>query len=122
MRTNLILQDALIEFVVDCKLAFENHPMLDQFTLSLYNQLSRSSASAALNYAEGTGSGSDRDYANKLRIAYKEMREVKQTIRILMALNSNNARTDALEKLLRDADRLAGVRYSCCRKAESKFK
>lgn len=122
MKTTLLLQDALIQFVVDCKLAFENHSMNDQFTLNLYNQLSRSSASAALNYAEGTGSGSDRDYANKLRIAYKEMREVKQTIRILMALNPNNGGTEALEKLFKDADKLAGILYSCCRKAESKFK
>jgi len=58
-KSDIILAEALAELVVECKLAFNNFTLNDQFTLNLYKQLSRSAASGALNYAEGTGFGSD---------------------------------------------------------------
>jgi four helix bundle protein len=122
MRSEIILGDDLAQFVVDCKFAFKESTMQDQFILNLYRQLSRSSASAALNYAEGTGAGSDRDYANKLRIAYKEIREVMQTLKILIGLSTCPEQTASFDNLLRRADKLAGILYTCCRKAEAKFK
>lgn len=121
-KSDIILDEALAELVVECKLAFNKFTLNDQFTLNLYNQLSRSAASAALNYAEGTGSGSDRDYANKLRIAFKEMREVKQTMNILISLSPDTEQIQMFTILNQKADRLAAILYTCCRKAEAKFK
>lgn len=62
----------------------------------LAKQLIRSSCSAALNYSEALGSGTDRDRINKLRICLKELRESETNIniQILSNLNSKEITTD----------------------------
>jgi len=127
MVEEINLRDGLKQFVIECEKTFNHQTSLDLFTLNLIKQLSRSVSSSALNYAEATGSGSDRDYANKVRIAYKEMRETKQNLEILksMILDNDSLDSDRLanvQRLIADSDRLAGILYSCCRKAESKFR
>lgn len=47
------------------------------------DQLLRASGSAALNYAESQGGASHRDFANKLKIVFKELRESYMALRII---------------------------------------
>ncbi|PKA83360.1 four helix bundle protein [Ulvibacter sp. MAR_2010_11] len=59
----------------------------------LSKQLIRSACSSALNFGEFEGAGSDKDRANKLRIALKELRESLRNINIQIKANlidSNN--------------------------------
>ncbi|MGO3181580.1 MAG: four helix bundle protein [Aequorivita sp.] len=48
----------------------------------LAKQLIRSSCSAALNFGEAMGAGTDKDKANKLRICLKELRESIRNLNI----------------------------------------
>lgn len=57
----------------------------------LAKQLIRSACSSALNFGEFEGARSDRDKANKLRIALKELRESLRNLNI--QLKSKNSRT-----------------------------
>jgi four helix bundle protein len=47
------------------------------------DQLLRVSGSAALNYAESQGGASHRDFSNKIKIVFKEMRESRMALRII---------------------------------------
>jgi four helix bundle protein len=47
------------------------------------DQLLRASGSAALNYAESQGGASHRDFSNKFKIVFKEMRESRMALRII---------------------------------------
>ncbi len=53
----------------------------------LAKQLIRSSCSAALNYGEALGAGTDRDKINKLRICLKEVRESLRNLNIQVKAN-----------------------------------
>jgi len=48
----------------------------------LAKQLIRSTCSAALNFGEAMGAGTDKDKANKLRICLKELRESLRNLNI----------------------------------------
>ncbi len=122
MREEMNLMEGLKQFVINCEKTFKREAYFDLFSLNLIKQLSRSAASSTLNYAEATGSGSDRDYANKVRIAYKEMRETKQNLEIIQSLLQDTDSLVNVQNLITESDRLAGILYTCCRKAEAKFK
>jgi four helix bundle protein len=47
------------------------------------DQLLRASGSAALNYAESQGGATHRDFTNKLKIVFKEIREAHMALRII---------------------------------------
>lgn len=47
------------------------------------DQLLRASGSAALNYAESQGGASHRDFTNKIKIVFKELREAHMALRII---------------------------------------
>lgn len=64
----------------------------------LAKQLIRSSCSAALNFGEAMGAGTDRDKANKLRICLKELRE---SIRNLNIQTKANIYTEEVMKPLK---------------------
>jgi len=87
---------------------------------SLIDQISRSSSSAALNYAESIVSATDKDYANKVRIALKEMNETCTSLILLKARTKDSS--SELTHLQVEADELVAMLSTCCRKAESKFK
>lgn len=64
----------------------------------LAKQLIRSSCSAALNFGEAMGAGTDRDKTNKLRICLKELRE---SIRNLNIQTKANLYTEEVMKPLK---------------------
>lgn len=47
------------------------------------DQLLRASGSAALNYAESQGGASHRDFSNKIKIVFRELRESHMALRII---------------------------------------
>jgi four helix bundle protein len=49
----------------------------------LYNQILRSSGSAALNFAESQGCSTDRDYVHKMSITLKELKETEVNFQIM---------------------------------------
>ncbi|PSQ95077.1 MAG: four helix bundle protein [Bacteroidetes bacterium SW_9_63_38] len=68
------------------------------------DQVVRSGTSAAPNYAEGCAAESRRDFAHKLSIGLKELRETKVWLRIirkadLLAANRLHAITDEADQL-----------------------
>ena len=54
-----------------------------EFILNIYNQLSRSATSSALNYGEARGAESKKDFIHKQRITLKELRESYISLQIL---------------------------------------
>lgn len=50
--------------------------------LTLIDQMSRSSISAALNYGEAAGAESPKDFVHKLQVVLKELRETWMALRI----------------------------------------
>jgi len=50
--------------------------------ITLVDQLSRSSISAALNYGEASGAESQKDFVHKLQVVLKELRETLMALRI----------------------------------------
>lgn len=118
MKVNPILE-RLVAFSNDLYLRFE--PIRDlKNEQSILDQIYRSSSSSALNYSEAIVSASDRDYANKVRIALKEMNE---TCTSLMLLEPRiNSIVGNLGDLRKEGDELVAILSTCCRKAESKFK
>ena len=82
-------------------------------------QLERSLTSAALNYAEATGSGSDRDYANKVQMALKEMKESRTNLSMLASLNPPQAQ---FAPLVSEADQLSAILFTCIKKARQKLR
>jgi four helix bundle protein len=118
MKTNPILE-RLVAYSNDLYRRFE--PIRDfKHVQALLDQIYRSSSSSALNYSEAIVSASDRDYANKVRIALKEMNE---TCTSLMLLEPRTIHAVGnLDDLKKEGDELVAILSTCCRKAEAKFK
>ena len=61
------------------------------FELEYYkNQLIRSSGSSSLNYGESQGSITDKDYVFKLSLVVKELKESRNSLRILEYIKEGN--------------------------------
>jgi four helix bundle protein len=118
MKTNPILV-RLIAFSNELYRRFE--PIRDfKNEQALVDQISRSSSSSALNYSEAIISASDRDYANKVRIALKEMNETCTTL--LLVEPRVKSIVGSFDDLKKEGDELVAILSTCCRKAEAKFK
>ncbi len=75
------VEERLIEFAAHVITEF-NFPLKSYASKYYAEQLIRSSGSAALNYGEFTGAISIKDRTNKLRIAFKEMKECHNNLKI----------------------------------------
>lgn len=61
------------------------------FELEYYkNQLIRSSGSSSLNYGESQGTITDKDYVFKLSLVVKELKESRNSLRILQYIKEGN--------------------------------
>ena len=70
-------------------------------------QIVRSGTSAAPNYAEGCAAESRRDFAHKLSIGLKELRETKTWLRIIRKADLITARR--LRDVVDEADQLCAI-------------
>ena len=80
--TKYDLQDRLVKFSASVILGVEI--LKNNFaTEHLTKQLIRSATSAALNYGEAQGAESKRDFAHKMKICLKELRESQVNLQIM---------------------------------------
>ena len=78
------------------------------FELEYYkNQLIRSSGSSALNYGESQGTISDKDYIFKLSLVVKELKESRNSLRILKYINEGVIKSR--EWLLNEVEELIAI-------------
>lgn len=82
MEKKYDFQDRLISFAGDL-ITFVSRQDKDFVGNYLFNQILRSSGSAALNFAEGQSAYSSKDYIHKMTIALKELRETEVNLRIM---------------------------------------
>lgn len=80
------LTERLEDFTASVILLYDKKP-LSYAGDYLAKQLIRSSCSAALNYGEVLGAGTDKDKINKLRICLKELRESLRNLNIQSKAN-----------------------------------
>jgi four helix bundle protein len=89
------LEDRLVEFAATCcEACHTGHH--DVARTHITAQLVRSATSPAAHYAEACYAESRRDFAHKLRIAAKELRETRVWLRIAARLYGNNPTHAAL--------------------------
>jgi len=77
-------------------------------------QLAKASSSSGANYEEAQAASSKADFANKMKIVLREMRESDYWLRICIALNFGN-QTEAA-KLKKESAELKNVLGSICSK------
>jgi four helix bundle protein len=75
----------------------------------LYNQLMRSSTSATLNYGEALGAESSKDFAHKIGIVLKEIRESHNNLRIISNSGIFKGETTEMEKALDECNQLVAI-------------
>ena len=75
--------------------------------------------SAALNYAESQGGSTHRDFTNKLKLVFRELREGRLAVRIIQGAGIHPGNTD-LSDLLSEADELVTILAASVKKAEQR--
>ena len=83
------------------------------------DQLLRAAGSAALNYAERQGGSTHRDFTNKLKLVFRELREARLAVRIIQGAGIHPGNTD-LSDLLSEADELVAILAASVKKAEQR--
>jgi len=101
------LEDRLIRFVTDVKILVDNLPG-DKFSSNLYSQISRSSTSSVLNYAEAQGAESYNDFIHKIRLVLKELRECQATLKIIFSLKLSD-KVSLLDNLISENSELIAI-------------
>ena len=100
------LSDRLIDFAVRAGQLADALPDT-RFGRHISGQLVRSSSSPAPNYEEGCGAESKADFAHKLSICLKELRESRLWLR--MALRAKLLPETQLLPLLEESDQLSRI-------------
>lgn len=100
------LEDRLIDFAVRIGKVADALPNT-RLGRHIASQIVRSGTSAAPNYAEGCAAESRRDFAHKLSIGLKELRETKVWLRIIRKAELLPARR--LHDVTREADQLCAI-------------
>ena len=85
----------------------------------LVKQLIRSGTSIGANVEESQGGHTRKDFVHKLNISYKEAKESKYWIRLIMDTQINSKAQQTLFKsLLEDADELCRIIFSITRSSK----
>lgn len=82
------------------------------------NQIARSGSSPALNYGEAQGAQSRADFLHKIHISLKEMRETKNSLKIVSM--TKFVEKTRFEGLLKECDELAAILYTIQRKIKAR--
>ena len=93
----------------------------DDFSLSVTNQMSRSSLSSSLNYGEARSAQSTRDFIHKLSIVLKELRETKMNLKVIDKLGLCKEK-DLLSPAIKENDELIAIIYKSISTAKRRLK
>jgi len=102
------LEDRLINFagnVIQMRGSFEP----GEVTENLYGQLTRSATSAALNYGEAQGAESRKDFAHKIGIVLKEIRESHNNLKIIATAGLYRGNKNDINKVLDECNQLVAI-------------
>ncbi|KAF5034922.1 23S rRNA-intervening sequence protein [anaerobic digester metagenome] len=114
------IEERLVDFsvaIIDFCSSFPHGKISDYFS----DQLSRASVSAALNYGEAQGAESRKDFAHKLKISLKELREALVCLKIINKSSTFSKMSNGL-KLQKEADELVSIFVASVRKLQSNMK
>ena len=75
----------------------------------LSGQLVRSGTSPSLNYGEAQAGESKKDFAHKLKIILKELRESKNNMRIIYRADLFNSHSELLAKAIQECSELIAI-------------
>ena len=81
-RKKYNLEERLIDYSAQI-ISFAKQMEKDYISNYLHGQFVRSGLSTALNFAEGQSAESQKDYIHKMKIALKELRETRMSLRII---------------------------------------
>jgi len=113
------LSDRLLKFSTAVILLLRKLPNTQEY-LIIKNQLIKSATSAGANYEEGQGASSKADFANKVRISLKEMRESNYWLKIAHGISSPIPLKKEIENLLSESVELKNILGSICSKTSRK--
>ncbi len=99
-------EDRLVRFAGEC--IFFTRILNKSFENEYYkNQLIRSSGSASLNFGEAQGTISDKDFVFKVGLAVKELKESRNSLKILNYIKEGNEKIRTL--LLKEVEELIAI-------------
>jgi four helix bundle protein len=102
------IENRLIDFaamVINMRGSLEKSEICD----SLFCQITRSSTSAALNYGEALGAETRKDFAHKIGIVLKEIRESYNNLRIISKSGLYKGDEEELNKILDECNQLVAI-------------
>ncbi|MFN7676279.1 four helix bundle protein [Flavobacterium sp.] len=99
-------EDRLVRFAGEC--IFYTRNLNKSFENEYYkNQLIRSSGSSSLNFGEAQGTISDRDFVFKVGLSVKELKESRNSLKILNYIKEGDENSRAL--LLKEVEELIAI-------------
>ena len=99
-------EDRLVRFAGEC--IFFTRNLNKSFENEYYkNQLIRSSVSSSLNFGEAQGTISDKDFVFKVGLAVKELKESRNSLKILNYIKEGNENIRTL--LLKEVEELISI-------------
>ncbi|WP_291115840.1 four helix bundle protein [Flavobacterium sp. UBA6135] len=99
-------EDRLVRFAGEC--IFFTRQLNKSFENEYYkNQLIRSSGSSSLNFGEAQGTISDKDFIFKLTLVVKELKESRNSLKILNYIKEGDENTRIL--LLKEVEELIAI-------------
>jgi four helix bundle protein len=99
-------EDRLVRFAGEC--IFYTRNLNKSFENEYYkNQLIRSSGSSSLNFGEAQGTISDKDFIFKLTLVVKELKESRNSLKILNYIKEGDEITRIL--LLKEVEELIAI-------------
>ena len=99
-------EDRLVRFAGEC--VFFTRNLNKSFENEYYkNQLIRSSGSSSLNFGEAQGTISDKDFIFKLTLVVKELKESRNSLKILNYIKEGDEITRIL--LLKEVEELIAI-------------
>jgi len=102
------IEDRLVNFagaVIQMRKLIEPGEVSD----NLFGQLTRSAASAALNYGEAQGAESRKDFAHKIGIVLKEIRESHNNLKIIASSGLYRGDKMEMDKTLDECNQLVAI-------------
>ena len=106
MKTNNIIQEKSFAFAIRIVNLYK-YLATEKIEFVLSKQLLRSGTSIGANVEEAIGGASDKDFLNKLGIAYKEARESIYWLKLLHA--TDYITKDEFESLHNDAEEICKI-------------